>query len=298
MMERGGSLGDGVRRFTVRGHAVEVRCDPPGLVAPFERLLGGFPSDRDDAHTVYELRSQTDPRPGFVLTRDDRLVRTARSPEGLVDFVLWEVFQEALRSELETVAIHAGAVSHRGRALLLPAPMNEGKSTLVAALVCAGFDYLSDEAALIGMDGTLEPFPKPLTFEPGSYGLLPELRALARSRPGLLRQHVAADDLRPDSSGTPSEIAWVMTLSRRAGSPTGIRPLARGEALAALAKNSFNLDRLGARGIDVLGSVVRGATTLRLEVGDVHDAVRAIARVVGATGTGAYATSQQNTNSM
>jgi hypothetical protein len=292
-------LDQGTRRFQVRGHAVEVRCDPPELVEAFARLLRGFSEEGTGARTVYEIRPQRNTEAsGFVLQRNGRPVRTARWPDGLVDIVLWEVFHDVLRDELGSVAIHAGAVSYRGRGIVLPAPMNTGKTTLVGALICAGFDYLSDEAALIGMGGRLLPFLKPLTFEPGSYDLLPQLRALSETGSGLRRQHVVCDELRAGSAGTPCEIGWVVTFSRRAGAPTTLEPLTRGEALAALAKNSFNLHRLGARGIETLGSVVRGATALHLEVGDLQDAVQAILGLVGTAGTESYATSQQKTNSM
>jgi len=294
----GGGLADGVGRYRIRGHAVEVRCDPPELVEMFERLLRVFSWD-GGVRTVYELRPRPGSvPPGFALERDGRLVRTARWPDGLVDIVLWEIFQDALRDEREHVAIHAGAVSHGGRGIVLPAPMNAGKTTLVGALICAGFDYLSDEAALVETGGTLVPFPKPLTFEPGSYDLLPELRALIEQGPSLRRRHVVADELRAGSTGTSCEIGWVVTLSRRAGAGSTLEPLRRGEALAALAKNSFNLHRLGARGLDSLGRAVRGASALRLEVGDLQQAVQAIRGLVGSAGTGSYATSQQNTNSM
>ncbi len=292
-------LNDGTRRFQIRDHTVEVRCDPPELLEAFERLLRDFSSDENGARRVYEIRSQGNGEPpGFVLDRDGRRVRSARWPDGLVDIVLWEIFQDALRDEVGSVAIHAGAVSYRGRGIVFPAPMNEGKTTLVGALVCAGFDYLSDEAALIDLGGTLLPFPKPLTFEPGSYDLLPELRALTQTDPGLRRRHVVADELRAGSAGTSCEIGWVVPFSRREGGRATLEPLTRGDALAALAKNSFNLHRLGARGIDTLGSVVRGARALHLEVGDLQDAVEAILGLVGTAGTESYATSQQKTNSM
>jgi hypothetical protein len=289
----------GTRRFRIRSHTVEVRCDPPELLEAFDRLLHDFSSDGDGARRVYELRSQGHDDPsGFVLDRDGRRLRTARWPDGLVDIVLWEIFQDALRDELGSVAIHAGALSYHGRGIVFPAPMNEGKTTLVGALVCEGFDYLSDEAALIGTGGRLLPFRKPLTFEPGSYDLLPKLRELTQGGPGLRRRHVVADDLRAGSAGAPCEIAWVVPFSRRAGARTTLEPLTRGDALAALAKNSFNLHRLGARGIDTLGSVIRGATALHLQVGELQDAVQAILGLVDTTGTGPYATSQQKTNSM
>ena len=61
------------------------------------------------------------------------------------------------------VFLHAGAVAWRGRALVLPGASWSGKSTLVAELLEAGAEYLSDEFAVIRGERVV-PFPKPLTL--------------------------------------------------------------------------------------------------------------------------------------
>jgi hypothetical protein len=77
-------------------------------------------------------------------------------------------YDSALRQALallsrRKVFMHAGAVGWRGRAILLPAPTFCGKTSLTAALVKAGADYLSDEYAVLDADGLVHPFPKPLS---------------------------------------------------------------------------------------------------------------------------------------
>ena len=47
------------------------------------------------------------------------------------------------------LVFHAGAVSDGRTAVLLPAASNHGKSTLTAALVRDGLQYLTDEAAAV-----------------------------------------------------------------------------------------------------------------------------------------------------
>lgn len=62
------------------------------------------------------------------------------------------------------VFIHAGAVSCRGRGIVLPGTSFAGKTTLVAALVRAGAGYYSDEFAVLDHQGLLHPYSKPLSI--------------------------------------------------------------------------------------------------------------------------------------
>lgn len=69
----------------------------------------------------------------------------------------------------EEVFLHAGVVAWRDRAIVIPGRTHFGKSTLVAALVKAGAEYVSDETALLRTDGLIGTMPKTLTLrEPGS----------------------------------------------------------------------------------------------------------------------------------
>jgi hypothetical protein len=61
------------------------------------------------------------------------------------------------------VFVHAGVVGVEERAIVLPGRSFAGKTTLVAALVQAGAEYLSDEYAVLDADGLVHPYPKPLS---------------------------------------------------------------------------------------------------------------------------------------
>lgn len=56
--------------------------------------------------------------------------------------------------------VHAGVVSWRGRAVVIPGDSDSGKSTLTAELVKAGAGYLSDEFAVFDRIGQAHPFPR------------------------------------------------------------------------------------------------------------------------------------------
>lgn len=68
------------------------------------------------------------------------------------------------RKAPDAIFIHAGAVAHRGMAIVMPGKSFSGKTTLVAALVRAGAVYLSDEFAVIDRDGLVRPYAKALSL--------------------------------------------------------------------------------------------------------------------------------------
>jgi hypothetical protein len=65
----------------------------------------------------------------------------------------------------DRVFVHAGVVAHRGRAIVLPGRSMSGKTTLVAELVRGGATYYSEEYAVVGPDGVIHPYPKPLSIK-------------------------------------------------------------------------------------------------------------------------------------
>lgn len=74
--------------------------------------------------------------------------------------------------EYRGFAVHAGVVATGGGSIAFPVNSGGGKSTLTAACLLAGFDYVSDEALCVDMDGAVVTYPKPLSLSPRSFELL------------------------------------------------------------------------------------------------------------------------------
>jgi hypothetical protein len=64
----------------------------------------------------------------------------------------------------DLLSLHAGCVELGGQACLFAATSGAGKSSLTTAAVLDGAGYLSDEFALLGPDGDIFPFPRPLQW--------------------------------------------------------------------------------------------------------------------------------------
>lgn len=150
------------------------------------------------------------------------------------------------------VALHSGAVrTPDGRVVLLSGPENSGKSTLTAALVAAGCDYLGDESVGIGTDLNAVAYPKPFTVDAESRGVL----GLA---PGI-SPHVAVESVRAGArrvagSGGPVTEVLLVRYDPTAES-AGLRRLEALEALEALCANTLNLARSGETGLATLCAV-------------------------------------------
>jgi hypothetical protein len=121
--------------------------------------------------------------------------------------------------------IHAGLVLHGGRAIVLPGASRAGKSTLTAALVRAGAEYVSDDVAVIGGDGRVHLLTRQIALRPDMAGsFAPPIGRL----PATLRDGTAS-------------VAAILFLSYREGAPPlDVRQLSAGEAVLRLAANSMN----------------------------------------------------------
>jgi hypothetical protein len=201
--------------------------------------------------------------------------RLALTPSGsfVVATLLWHVNRRAVESGDGFVLVHAGAVVWDGRAALFPAPMESGKTTLVAGLVRAGAGYLSDEAAAIDpLTLKVHPFPKSLTVGVGSWEVLADLTPVVDpdvTRRYLLTEwHVDVRTIRSDALVPPTPPAFVIAPRYERDAATVLLPMTRAEAVMEMGQNSFNLQRHGGQGVEALAAVARRSTCHRLVVGD------------------------------
>jgi hypothetical protein len=177
------------------------------------------------------------------------------------------------------LALHSGAVrSPRGEVVLLPARSGDGKTTLTAALVRAGWDYATDEAVGV-RPGSLSAvaYPKPLVLDLGSQAVL------GLGPTGTL--NVLPTMLRADAAVLRGDIGRVdrVVLPRfEAGAPTSVSTLAPRDAVIAVLEHALNLARVGTPGLEALCQLALEVPVHRLVHGGIDAAVSAIDALVGA----------------
>lgn len=281
------STADGFRsgRFVALGHDFALAAEDPVLGAHLASLFRPFACAGEPA-SLYRIAGRPEHGGPYLIELDGgQLLATADLPL-LLQYVPWHVNQEVIMRTQTHVLVHASAAARDGRAILLPAAMDAGKTTLVAGLVLAGFSYLTDEAAALHLDnGLIDPYPRTLTIERSGWHLFPGLEpAAAEALPFRQeRWHVDPHDVRAGSPGVRSRVSFIVAPEYRAGAATELLPISRAEMLEHLAAHAFNLTGLGTSAFHVLAGVVRSSYCGRLRVGDLAEAVELLGKLFAGT---------------
>jgi hypothetical protein len=151
--------------FEAYGVCLAVGASTPEILDRIRPLLppGWRPCPRSAVERRFSIVRNE--RGTYALTRNDK---DLASGNGLEFDLALLLLDSQLRIHLgrtapDTIFIHAGAVAHNGRMIVIPARSFGGKTTLVAALVRAGAVYYSDEFAVIDRDGLVHHYAKPLS---------------------------------------------------------------------------------------------------------------------------------------
>lgn len=284
----GGGAGGGgavhvTGRFAALGHDFAVETDDPAFGRWLEGVLAplhapGTPRSRyvhstgGHGHTLRHLAGDS----------DDVVARGG--PASMLGHLLWHINRTAVTSADHQVVVHAAAAVHEGTGVLFPAPMEAGKTTLVAALVRAGFGYLTDEA--VAIDPTtlaMQPYPRPLTLDPGSWDVLadvcpepPEDVAAYSTR----QRQVPPTAVRPDAVAAPTPARLVIVPRYQAGAAATVADVTRSQMLRLLAEQTFGMPDRARQALPVLAAVVRGASCHRLVFGHLDVACRQVTGLV------------------
>jgi hypothetical protein len=227
---------------------------------------------RDDVVPTgtYTVRGGDD---GWSLSWDGEDVGTRTEIDNVLLLLHWHVNQTTIEASVRTrTTFHAAAaLSPRGHGVLLAAPMDSGKTTTVTGLLLAGWQFLTDEAAAVDPDGTVWAYPKPLTIDPGSWSLFPELAPAATS-PGALSWLIPGTAT-GSRVAEKAQLGLLVLPAYAAGRETSCERIRPSAAALALAHSTFFFDRHGARDLACVSELARRLPAYRLEIGDLARAV-------------------------
>ena len=150
-------------------------------------------------------------------------------------------------------AVHSGVVARNGRALAFPAASGTGKSTMTAACLRLGWEYVSDEALLLDFDdGLVRPYPRPLALSPWSA----EAVGL-QVPPGQTELLATAADLGAEVCTDRPALTDVVLLTRGKVASASLSPRHSAEAVQTLLSMSFNHYRWPADSVSMVGRVAQ-----------------------------------------
>ena len=265
--------------YRALGHTFQVRTESaadfqPRLANSLEPLLD--PSVAHPSHT-YDVIDQGQPISGrYVVYDNGSKVGASASRYVTAGRIHWLTNQGAILTAAPSVVqLHAGGVQRSGLTVVLPAPMDAGKSTTVAGLLRAGYSYLSDEVVEVGpLRAITTTFPKALALDRSSVQLLGSLDAPFEGATAEPQWHVTAGGL---SAGPAPHIPCHADLfifpQYREGADTHIQSLTPGEATVALCESTFKFRERAAVALPLLTELAELVPARRLIIGDLTRAV-------------------------
>lgn len=239
-----------------------------------------------DTAVSFHVRTDVPFHGWHSIARDGQLLWSTECERALSPFLEWAVTTGAVRHlAAKYLLFHAGAIAFGGQGLLLPADAGSGKTTLTAALLRAGFQYLNDEIAVLHpTSGQVLPFARSLCVKQGGRRVLGDLYAdllAAAPRRRFGREQVWY--LQPPDevwSATPVPVRYIVFPRYVAGATTTLTPLARSVALPLLLQQAFNARRLGPAAISSTVRLLQSADCYCLTIGSLPTAIEQLRQLV------------------
>lgn len=264
-----GPFSVGSRRVVIRTNSAEFATAAAAVFAD----LRSPPAAADETPVEFRVDHHRLPALRWAVHRDGVPCELHLREDAVLLHLQWELNRMLI--EEHPTALHAATVQLAGRGLLIAGRSHAGKTTLAACLARRpGFTYVADEVSVVGGDGQIIPYPRPLGVRPDG-PLAPHLPAPDE----LTRRFLPSERLVPAgalgcSIGGATPVALIVVPARAVDSPLRFEPLSQAEALFHLASLAPGVARRGSEVFTTLGHLVRGASAVRLhysEAGDTLD---------------------------
>ncbi|MEX1133480.1 MAG: hypothetical protein WED83_01400 [Acidimicrobiia bacterium] len=254
--------------FNSLGTIVQVRSQEPTLGELIRNLFRHFPPSGQSPDLVISI------------THDQGRYRIEKNEEGIADgcsrdkalVQLLSIVNETSVYGATSLVVHAGAVASDGEVIAFPASAQAGKSTLVAACLKEGFDYVTDEALLITDTGRVIPYPKAmwLTRESRAALSVDEARLMA-PLDDRYKSPVLPEELGAQVAGTPLKMKHLV-LPERNGAPVSLEPLGPAFAATELLTHAFNRYDRPREWFELAAGLTRTMSAWRLRYGEASEA--------------------------
>jgi hypothetical protein len=168
---------------------------------------------------------------------------------------------------------------------LIPGTSGAGKSTLVAALVAAGFGYLTDDVVpLDEPEGRADAYPKPISLDRSTLALFPALRQNPSMPSRVMGDEFFVTAALLGGVGAEGAVPRLIIFpSYVPHAPCEAVAMSRAEAAVRLAQNSFSFSAHGANALALLARVVRRCACYRVEYSELDRVVAFISEQCDAT---------------
>lgn len=261
-----------------------VRAESPSDLDVVSALFGHLRAPASAHAVVFDVLRGADGK--ISLVENGRLLGECNADDELAPLLHAEILMAAYVRADCFAGLHAAVVVHDGRAILMPARSGDGKSTLTAALVAAGFRYGTDDLAILTPPPLqVRAVPEAIGLKEGSWQPLAERLPTLRERDVHMRSDrrriryfvPPVERIAPSGESYPTAALLFPTYVRGASmSCDRIRP---GEALLRLTQAGYDA-RLSAPVVEALTEWIGGVPAYALRYADLDEAVAAVGKIV------------------
>jgi len=216
-----------------------------------------------------------------VYYQDELLFSNQSAAECLV-FVEWFINSHFLNQLDHLYHIHAGAVAANDLGMLFPATNEVGKSTFTYFVTQKGFNYYSDEIALIDpKTKKLLPFPKSISLIQESYKKVlinydqDKMIDIRNGEKVFYQPKLKKNDLKNGSL-----LKYIFFLKRETATNNPLRKCSRGEGTIELIRNSFNPLAYSEKSFNQLTQLISNVQLFYLDISDLEVAYQSICEVI------------------
>ena len=262
---------------------VEFSSPIASLVTRWDALYAGFP---DAALGLPLLQVETSSASGGTLrtTVDGGVLLTDPNWADHELAITRVINHRKLDSEPNLVHLHAASVARGGRAVVLAGRSGDGKSTLTAKLMQAGWEYVTDEQVTLDeLDRNVIPYPRPLTLRQGVWDLFEGLGG-ERTTNDYHRVETTLAELGATAAQHPAEPVLLLAPQYRALEEDGLLEFrTRAEVVEFLVSCCHDVERIGHRTCAALVGLASRCAAKRLHFSNVDRAVEMVGTAFAVT---------------
>ena len=268
--------------FRVPGRILEICCQDREIGVMLDEAMAhlaiGPESAVEDRLLVVPAEKEAN---CWDIFSDTKLLFKDVKKESVLPHLLQLIFELSCKALSHYFLFHAAVISKVSKAVLFPAHVGSGKTTLAAMLAKRGFQYFSDELAVIDVE-TLQvrPFTMPMSIKPGSLTVLaqeyPELDTLANHfRPDgkVVRYLQPPTESLPETDSTATVSALVFPHYNE-GDGNYFMSLSKEETLQRLVQTCSSDRSLRPQDIKAMLAMVEQSECMALYYEDTHEAIR------------------------
>ena len=269
------------RHYRIGTVALSIESSFPEMWADCDRFYGHYRcgSEISDTirFTIARKRSGRLARPVYVVRCNGEDYVAGPNISAVLPRLEAALNHQVMASFQSFFQLHAGVMSRHDQAVIFTGTSGTGKTTLAAALLSRGWNYLCDEFALIDPNSLLvQPFPKPLSIKESGIERITGMNLplcchrWRNGKSGERLSHVVPLDVRPKCVGDPCRVKTLLFMTRHEGTPQCCCRLHGPEAAMTIYRMGLNTEDLGRRAFDTAIALASHAQCYQLNLGSVE----------------------------